>query len=102
LFVVGRSPYILLSNTKSLSSTVLPGKGMGRFTLLSACGRVLLESYVRSCAGPTRSSTAAEEPAAIQSSSYLPGNRCVSPTWRQRSQPASTSASIRHLSRCSK
>jgi hypothetical protein len=28
LFVVGRSPYILLSNTKSLYSTVLPGKGV--------------------------------------------------------------------------
>src|SRR5262245_39506985 len=28
LFVVGRSQYILLTNTKSLYSTVLPGKGM--------------------------------------------------------------------------
>jgi hypothetical protein len=28
LFVVGRSPYILLVNTKSLYSTVLPGKGV--------------------------------------------------------------------------
>jgi hypothetical protein len=28
LFLVGRLPYILLSNTKSLYSTVLPGKGV--------------------------------------------------------------------------
>lgn len=28
LFLVGRSPYILVTNTKSLYSTVLPGKGM--------------------------------------------------------------------------
>jgi hypothetical protein len=28
LFLVGRSPYILLTNTKSLYSTVLPGKGV--------------------------------------------------------------------------
>src|SRR5271163_4209211 len=28
LFVAGRSQYILLSNTKSLYSTVLPGKGV--------------------------------------------------------------------------
>jgi hypothetical protein len=28
LFLVGRSPYILLTNTKSLYSTVLPGKGL--------------------------------------------------------------------------
>jgi hypothetical protein len=28
LFLVGRSPYILLCNTKSLYSTVLPGKGV--------------------------------------------------------------------------
>jgi hypothetical protein len=28
LFLVGRSPYILVSNTKSLYSTVLPGKGV--------------------------------------------------------------------------
>jgi hypothetical protein len=28
LFLVGRSPYILLSNTKALYSTVLPGKGV--------------------------------------------------------------------------
>jgi hypothetical protein len=28
LFVVGGSPYILLTNTKSLYSTVLPGRGI--------------------------------------------------------------------------
>jgi hypothetical protein len=28
LFLVGRTPYILLSNTKSLYSTVLPGQGV--------------------------------------------------------------------------
>lgn len=28
LFLVGRSPYILVTNTKSLYSTVLPGKGI--------------------------------------------------------------------------
>src|ERR1700722_428495 len=28
LFLVGRSPYILVSNTKSLYSTLLPGKGV--------------------------------------------------------------------------
>ena len=28
LFIAGRTPYILLSNTKSLYSTVLPGKGV--------------------------------------------------------------------------
>jgi hypothetical protein len=28
LFLVGRTPYILLTNTKSLYSTVLPGKGV--------------------------------------------------------------------------
>ena len=36
LFVVGRTPYILLSNTKSLYSTVMPGKGVadeGEFTV---------------------------------------------------------------------
>ena len=36
LFLVGRTQYILLSNTKSLYSTVLPGKGVTDETSIKA------------------------------------------------------------------